>query len=279
MNAPFTSCPGCAGQHPELGELYSHDGELWHVRCLIPHLVRLARTEHHAHECAQAALVEAQAELARETSRLRVAEAITDLARRDREHLRNVCARLDFEVCQILGRALGYPLADPEIGGDGQTVCVGDHEARSLAAEAAERIQKAEQPCYCCRLGCKSGCGCRPFTDERTECIVYNCHVEIAEDCSAGYCASHCDMQMDWAKLGEGHVCARHHAEDRPTFTCPKCGASHSRGPVNGADVYRCLRCGWAGRQDCPTATETAEDAPPAIFTERGFVQGAEPRP
>lgn len=27
------------------------------------------------------------------------------------------------------------------------------------------------------------------------------------------------------------------------SFLCP-CGASHDRGPVNGVDVYRCLRCG-----------------------------------
>lgn len=27
-------------------------------------------------------------------------------------------------------------------------------------------------------------------------------------------------------------------------ITCPKCGARHDRGPVNGVDGYRCLACG-----------------------------------
>jgi rubredoxin len=30
-------------------------------------------------------------------------------------------------------------------------------------------------------------------------------------------------------------------------FTCPRCGAQHSRGALNGVDVYRCLRCGYVG--------------------------------
>lgn len=29
-----------------------------------------------------------------------------------------------------------------------------------------------------------------------------------------------------------------------PSFTCPRCKLTHHRGPLNGADCYRCLRCG-----------------------------------
>lgn len=31
-------------------------------------------------------------------------------------------------------------------------------------------------------------------------------------------------------------------------LVCPKCAATHERGPMNGVDVYRCLKCGWTGR-------------------------------
>jgi hypothetical protein len=30
-------------------------------------------------------------------------------------------------------------------------------------------------------------------------------------------------------------------------FECPGCGARHTRGFVNGVNVFRCLRCGYAG--------------------------------
>jgi predicted RNA-binding Zn-ribbon protein involved in translation (DUF1610 family) len=30
-------------------------------------------------------------------------------------------------------------------------------------------------------------------------------------------------------------------------FLCPRCGASHSRGALDGCAVYRCLRCGYVG--------------------------------
>lgn len=30
-------------------------------------------------------------------------------------------------------------------------------------------------------------------------------------------------------------------------FECPTCGAGHTRGMVNGVDVFRCLRCGYMG--------------------------------
>jgi hypothetical protein len=33
--------------------------------------------------------------------------------------------------------------------------------------------------------------------------------------------------------------------DERGTFHCPN-GHQHSRGPINGVDIYRCLSCGSA---------------------------------
>jgi rubredoxin len=30
-------------------------------------------------------------------------------------------------------------------------------------------------------------------------------------------------------------------------FECPICGAQHTRGFLNGVDVFRCLKCGYVG--------------------------------
>ncbi len=30
-------------------------------------------------------------------------------------------------------------------------------------------------------------------------------------------------------------------------FTCPRCERGHSRGYVNGVDLFRCLGCGYVG--------------------------------
>lgn len=30
-------------------------------------------------------------------------------------------------------------------------------------------------------------------------------------------------------------------------FECPSCGARHTRGFLNGVDVFRCLHCGYVG--------------------------------
>lgn len=61
------------------------------------------------------------------------------------ERLRAACSRENEEICQVLGRALGYPrFADDQANFPGATdadgVCVGDHVAASLAAEAADEI-------------------------------------------------------------------------------------------------------------------------------------------
>lgn len=70
-----------------------------------------------------------------------------EIARLEAEtvRLREACAKQNAEICQTLGKALGYPWfkddrknfpdATEEHG-----VCVGDHVAESIAMEAARRI-------------------------------------------------------------------------------------------------------------------------------------------
>lgn len=59
--------------------------------------------------------------------------------------LERACSRANAEVCQTLGRALGYPrFADDQRNFPGATdehgICVGDHVAESLASEAASSL-------------------------------------------------------------------------------------------------------------------------------------------
>ena len=35
-------------------------------------------------------------------------------------------------------------------------------------------------------------------------------------------------------------------------FTCPECGAQHDRGWVDGVETYRCLHCGYVGKENAP---------------------------
>jgi rubredoxin len=35
-------------------------------------------------------------------------------------------------------------------------------------------------------------------------------------------------------------------------FTCPECGAQHDRGWVDGVETYRCLGCGYTGKNSNP---------------------------
>ena len=35
-----------------------------------------------------------------------------------------------------------------------------------------------------------------------------------------------------------------------PPFTCPQCGAQHNRGWVDGVETFRCLRCGYVGKEN-----------------------------
>ena len=59
--------------------------------------------------------------------------------------MKKAASTINEEVCQILGAALGYPwLKDDQTNFPGATeadgVCVGDHVAESLAAEAAAKL-------------------------------------------------------------------------------------------------------------------------------------------
>lgn len=63
------------------------------------------------------------------------------------ERLKRACSMLNDEVSQTLGRALGYPkFCDDQKNFPGATdadgVCVGDHVAESLAAEASKEIER-----------------------------------------------------------------------------------------------------------------------------------------
>lgn len=35
-----------------------------------------------------------------------------------------------------------------------------------------------------------------------------------------------------------------------PKFVCPKCGATHHRGFLDGVQLYRCLKCGYQGDEN-----------------------------
>ena len=59
--------------------------------------------------------------------------------------LKHVCSKINEEICQILGKVLGYPwFKDDKKNFPDATevdgVCVGDHVAESIADEAASRI-------------------------------------------------------------------------------------------------------------------------------------------
>lgn len=65
------------------------------------------------------------------------------------ERLRLACTTMNTEICQRLGKALGYPWFkdDQEIfpgATEENGVCTGEHVAESLAAEAADWIGKLE---------------------------------------------------------------------------------------------------------------------------------------
>ncbi len=63
------------------------------------------------------------------------------------ERLRLACTKMNDEVCQRLGKALGYPwFKDDQTNFSGATeengVCTGEHVAESIAAEAAAEIER-----------------------------------------------------------------------------------------------------------------------------------------
>ena len=68
-----------------------------------------------------------------------------DAARAEVARLRLCASKINEEICQTLGRALGYPrFADDPVnfpGYEDDDVCVGDHVAETIAMEAARRIE------------------------------------------------------------------------------------------------------------------------------------------
>ena len=69
-----------------------------------------------------------------------------DVAQAENARLRDAMARTYDEICQVLGKALGYPwFKDDQKNFPGATeaagVCVGEHVAESIAAEGARTIQ------------------------------------------------------------------------------------------------------------------------------------------
>jgi len=64
--------------------------------------------------------------------------------------LRDAIARDEDDICQTLGKVLGYPwYKDDQKNFPGATeadgVCVGEHVAASIAAEAARRVRELEE--------------------------------------------------------------------------------------------------------------------------------------
>jgi hypothetical protein len=90
-------------------------------------------------------------------------------------------------LCQTLGQALGYPwFKDDPINFPGATVehgvCVGDHGAESLAAEAAARLRGFGQIPWS-RLRCSFGCGAPPVA---LICLPEDCAVPTGEQVLPG---------------------------------------------------------------------------------------------
>jgi hypothetical protein len=92
------------------------------------HKILLHSTEHKQLEALQAAIDAATAEVVK-----------------DRDFYKNACIKQNAEICQILGKALGWPMfADDQTNFPGATeadgVFVGEHVAETLAAEAASKL-------------------------------------------------------------------------------------------------------------------------------------------
>lgn len=95
-------------------------------------------------------------EAAAENARLRkaceaAATALAD-AHEESNKFRNGYYKVENEVCQTLGKALGYPwFKDDQKNFPGATeadgVCVGEHVAESIAAEAADVITRLQSKC------------------------------------------------------------------------------------------------------------------------------------
>ena len=72
------------------------------------------------------------------------------IAQGSKEFYKRACSLQNEEICQTLGKVLGYPwFKDDQINFPGATeengVCVGEHIAETIAAEAADKIVKLRQ--------------------------------------------------------------------------------------------------------------------------------------
>ena len=72
---------------------------------------------------------------------------MSNLLLEELERLRAACSKEDDEICQLLGKVLGYPwYKDDQDNFPGATeengVCVGDHVAITLAMEAVKEIER-----------------------------------------------------------------------------------------------------------------------------------------
>lgn len=79
------------------------------------------------------------------------AEALLDAAAENAK-LRTAYYKVESEVCQTLGKVLGYPwFKDDQKNFSGATeadgVCVGEHVAESIATEAADVITRLQSKC------------------------------------------------------------------------------------------------------------------------------------
>ena len=74
---------------------------------------------------------------------------MTDIER-ERDHFKSACHKMNDEICQILGKALGYPrFCDDKANFPDATeedgVFVGEHVAESIAEEAVENIRQLQE--------------------------------------------------------------------------------------------------------------------------------------
>lgn len=86
-----------------------------------------------------------ESRLRRDRAREALVDDITTLVRNIREKYIHAGSKYDYDVCQVLGQAIGYPVYANDQktfpGAEGPEVCVGEHVALTLAREAAEIIK------------------------------------------------------------------------------------------------------------------------------------------
>ena len=129
---------------PELfrdGRIYDHDGD-WIIPAptrkigpRIPEPEELKATE---------------LELAKLRNRVDDLDKTLAETQDERDRLRTAIRETDHEICQTIGRALGYPwFGDDPANFPGATdtdgVCVGDHVAESIAKEAANEVVRLRE--------------------------------------------------------------------------------------------------------------------------------------